>query len=951
MNKKYLFTVAAIPAAFVVPAVAGAEDVSTITITGNPLVGTTLGTDIKGVPTGTYIKSYQWHYVEEGTNKPIPSATEATFKLPAEAAGKTIVVEAISTTDVKYTSSPVVIPSLSLKIDKPTFEGYGATDYVLPGDTVKVIGAKVTDTNGATIQSNQITYSYEWFYKTGEVFTIISGVNTESYMIPKDALETNKNEISVRVIAKVGSSRVESDFSEVLTVSKQPIDSLTTSIGDLRKSDSQYQLTDFASFEASVKALDKKYQALSATAKTSITNYDVLKRALADVEAISKINQQMDKMKDIDPKDLSKYISELEASYDKLDLLQRSLDVNDTLYNAIKALLKEPSDIADLAEVRKINNEIIALLNYESALIKYGPSSVEALQQAVKKIEEDIAKLPKNYQGTVQNQSILKEAVQDMKKIEQFIKLFDKLTANSTPNKQVTTAKSIRSSYEKLTYKQLLLVPSEYKEKLLNAENAEQDQIDRLNDDINMYIGNNEYLIDPTAVTWQGYVNNVNKIIADYKTLTKNSTAKIIGYDRILQLQKDFKTAEKVIKQMDAYKKLAGTTGVAESKLKSNYSSTLKAYNKLTTLQQSLVYTATEFLNSSPDVSLGDNGKEPIDKADAEALKVKIQSFANVKNYSFAQLEAEVEEVTKQYKKLSSAARKYVTNYDLLTAATKDISGVKAFHKKVQTAREEMDVAKQAKKIQTVEAAYAKLPANQQHLAKEQYEDLLNHRLVDNNAPNISQLIAAIAAIETDDLYTVSMLDIQQLSSEYNKLSSSDKKRVTNATILTAAVADVKKVESFMKTYDKSFTSNPSTVIKAFVKLTSKQMSLVSEQVRQQIIAKDKELQQANDIALSLINDINLLVQSGDYIANLEVKVKEIRSAYDNLTASEKSVVKNYTKLTQAENDLKKVAEVHALYVPATEGNEAARKAWQTAYGKLSKKLENLYKNMYATDL
>lgn len=61
--------------------------------------------------------------------------------------------------------------------------------------------------------------------------------------------------------------------------------------------------------------------------------------------------------------------------------------------------------------------------------------------------------------------------------------------------------------------------------------------------------------------------------------------------------------------------------------------------------------------------------------------------------------------------------------------------------------------------------------------------------------------------------------------------------------------------------------------------------------------------------------------------------------------------MKNYSKLTQAENDLKKVAEVHALYVPDTNGNEAARKAWQTAYGKLSKKLENLYKNMYAGDL
>ena len=43
-----------------------------------------------------------------------------------------------------------------------------------------------------------------------------------------------------------------------------------------------------------------------------------------------------------------------------------------------------------------------------------------------------------------------------------------------------------------------------------------------------------------------------------------------------------------------------------------------------------------------------------------------------------------------------------------------------------------------------------------------------------------------------------------------------------------------------MKTYEKSFHSNPTTVIKAFAKLTSKQMSLVSPEIRQSIIDQDK---------------------------------------------------------------------------------------------------------------
>jgi len=100
---------------------------------------------------------------------------------------------------------------------------------------------------------------------------------------------------------------------------------------------------------------------------------------------------------------------------------------------------------------------------------------------------------------------------------------------------------------------------------------------------------------------------------------------------------------------------------------------------------------------------------------------------------------------------------------------------------------------------------------------------------------------------------------------------------------------------------------------------------------------------------LTLIESINSLLVNGEYIVDLEGKVKEIRTAYDALSASDKKIIKNYSKLTQAETDLKKVADVHALY--KEDGDEAARKAWQSAYGKLSKKLELLYKNMYPQDM
>jgi len=126
-------------------------------------------------------------------------------------------------------------------------------------------------------------------------------------------------------------------------------------------------------------------------------------------------------------------------------------------------------------------------------------------------------------------------------------------------------------------------------------------------------------------------------------------------------------------------------------------------------------------------------------------------------------------------------------------------------------------------------------------------------------------------------------------------------------------------------------------------------VSLIPSDIQRWVSEKQQGQQQTNEQALTLIESINSLLVNGEYIAGLEDKVKDIRTKYDALSAQDKKIVKNYSKLTQAESDLKKVADVHALY--KADGDEAAQKAWQSAYGKLSKKLELLYKNMYPQDI
>ena len=143
-----------------------------------------------------------------------------------------------------------------------------------------------------------------------------------------------------------------------------------------------------------------------------MSNYDVLKRALADVELLNKLNEKWSKIETSNEKE----IKEIEEAYNKLDLLQRSLDVNETLYKSIKNLLNEPNDLEEIKAVRSLNQAIINLLTYENSLVKYVAADVDSLQEIVKTLEADIEKLSQSYRAAVQNQAILTEAKSDIKR-------------------------------------------------------------------------------------------------------------------------------------------------------------------------------------------------------------------------------------------------------------------------------------------------------------------------------------------------------------------------------------------------------------------------------------------------------------------------------------------------------------------------------------------------------
>lgn len=944
---------------------------ATLQVAGNTYVNGKIYPEINNLTPKPVMKSYQWYFFDNGKKTPIKGATNIELTVPVEAAGKQLVVEAKSEDGKNYTSTPISIDALQLKLDPDPsitplkINGYSPEKFVLPGDTLAVVTPTVKDETRA-LKAEQVSYTYQWMYKMGDSYSFIPGATGATYKVPADALENQINKIVVRVIVTVGTVEAGPSYSEVVEVANNPAEGLVKSIDELLEGNSNkaivYKSLGFTQFGNELTSLTSKYTALTAAAKTNVTNYDILKRAIEDYKVVKSLKDQiLEAQKLVDGTAKIQKFKALDSEYGKLDLLQRSIDMS--MYTDIQSGLGNASQNTEIAEVIEINKLILGLLDLPTTgssyeLVTYKDST--KLKENIKAIEDRIAKLSSEYKSTVQNVDILNTAKADIKKVQAFLDKANKIDVNTSAKKQVAAAKNIRTAYEKLNVKQQSLVPStlfEVGNNLAKAEMAEQQDVTNVQSVIDKYIS-----LGPTTA-YKGIntiedIKEINKALTTYKTLTKDNAKKITGYTELLQLQKDIKAADKVTAQIEKYKQLLNTEGISYSKLNSTYNSTLNALNKLTTLQKSLVKNSDTLISPLP--SEQPPGDKPLPEAEVKAKELgaafvaKINVVIAAPNSNFAIYAQDIEKLVNEYKSgLTSAARKYVTNYNELKAAEKDVKAVQTFIKKAETAAMEADLKKRYAKIQSVQKAYLSLSANQQKLAgaDETYKNLMASLTNNDIYTDLTELDQAIAKLSDGH---ASIEDIKQLEGKYKNLSAAEQKKVIHYSILKQAMADVKKVESFITQYNRmqeNPAKNSPNIIKAFNALTAQQANLVPDQMRDTIIQQEKQQRESNDVALGLVSKIDNLVSSGVYIANLKSEAGNLRTEYEKLSTVQKSLVKNYSKLTKAENDLAKVAEVRTLEeaILNADDKQAARKAWQNAFNKLSNQLEKLYIEEYPT--
>lgn len=789
-------------------------------LTGDKLVNSKVVADITALGKGTVIagKGYQWYYVDDTSKTAISGATNPELTLPIEAAGKKITVEVKTTEGLVYTSAPVAVKKIDLEIEIPPKL---TEKYVLPGVAVKASEVLVKDKNGAELQPSQISYSYQWYFKEGDVYSMIDGATSASYTVPVDALS---KKIVMKVTAKVGTHQITSEYSNEVTVSEQPTADLKKAIAELLVVDAAsskvtYESSTFESFVTKVEELRKKYDAFPSAEKSKVDNYYILQKTLADVAVVKPF---IDKMDAIDKAaDKSAYAKGLLVDYEKFDYLQRSL-VGD-IKLILDAIEKDPNQGEELANIIKLNAEIITIINGDQTSYNMswrsttGERTLSEFRSEIESVQAHIRTLPSDYQSFVQNQHLLTTALADVKKVEALEKKVQSIQSALSKNLDfgftkaekslIKQANTLLASYNKLTYLQQSLMSTDELLEILRKEEDKAPILEKKIEELQLTVHNTYKIEIKSDEDIQKVLTEVTNILAAYKTYSKEAAKQIKGIDAMKRLQKDLKAAQKVIKLIGTYNELSKDTTVKYSKLASTYKSAKTAYDKLTTGQQTFVYNFAEL--TVPKESENPDIKDPDNKAAAEAVITVIATIPTENVGDLGSYKGLVSDASTAYKGLISGARKYVTNYALLQTAEKNVKGAEAFLKKVDAAKAEADKGKQYAKIQTVKTAYLKLPATQQTLVRATYDDLL--KLLENTADytNLKTLNDAIFALinEATGLYT-SIEAVKKAEQDYNGLSSAEKKQITNDYILKQALADVKKVDAFMKKYDSMSEKN-----------------------------------------------------------------------------------------------------------------------------------------------
>lgn len=478
------------------------------------------------------------------------------------------------------------------------------------------------------------------------------------------------------------------DFLKSSDTSDPNESTLAGKIGGLLAGDA-YTATSVEDFNSEVNQLLTEYKSYDSTKKKTVNNYSLLKAAEKDGKAALKVENQMKALSDLPvdgetpskklqnlKKAISKYKSAV-AAYTKLTRLQQSL-----LETTFTTLLTDYSSI--VSDYNKLNEEIQNEKNsnkdpvvsdkepqYEQSNVDAVVADIAALITGDKQIEyvdfdiTEITTIKNDYKALksaekkgVYNYSILTKAESDLKKAQSVIVNIEKANVSNDYSKLV----SAKAAFSKLTSLQQSIVKNSDGYSLMEANIIVFEEETILDGGLNSRIL--EQLSDFNDTT----IDIINELNEKYTKLNSKLKKQITNSKLLTEAVKD---AKKVTSFATSMQKVSGTTDIKKQQtIVNNYYKLSAAQMKLFTnsyidLSKTLVSYEKQIYNQNQGAIELNNTMGELINVDGESYNDNVESFASY-----------ITDLMAQYKGLSSADKKLVTNYSILTKAQSNIKTV-----------------------------------------------------------------------------------------------------------------------------------------------------------------------------------------------------------------------------------------------------------------------------------
>lgn len=471
-------------------------------------------------------------------------------------------------------------------------------------------------------------------------------------------------------------------------------------------------------FAGALEYLDESYKSLNSSARSRVTNYNLLKQARKDYKLASKVISSINKAvllyeaageaENAQPALRKAYASYRTAykSYVKLTPLQRSmLNGNDSLEDDIDAFLSDYANLSDLVNMPEEDSsaaedydsgkvaDVVSQLTTLEANITTEVTTLEDVQTKIEAIKAAYRALTAAEKKNVYNYSVLS-------------------TANSVASKASSVQKKLRSAQASGSIQRLTSALEAYRkltppqQQLISAVATEvSDQLGELQPN---YDEINEALV---VLNENLTVPNINAVTELIQGLSSKELKNLVYFKNYQDALKHKNVVDKFVLKINK---------LGENPSYSQRQTALANYKKLSTIQSQLFAESyTEFYdllegwdNELNDVSTDLNdrignmlvsGVYNLDEVTGEGLEF----IANFEDY-IKQLEAE-------YKALDTKERRLITHRSFFSIAKKDMKAIEPLIRLVQTIEGE-ELSARPSLILQAERSYDRLTVQQQHL-------------------------------------------------------------------------------------------------------------------------------------------------------------------------------------------------------------------------------------------